>query len=146
MKRRFKKKSSDGQRSFNFVPGGIRRSGPGKFDTVVDGYVYETALDGCCEEAGDASGPGWHARVSLGDGETLKSIRESAAEQGDQITTKEEELIVNHAGAIVRENDQGFVGVSYYDSEEELDRAWSEVEEECAEFEEECAEFEGEEP
>ena len=131
-KRRFKKKSTHGQRSFSFVPGGIRRYGPGKFDTIIDGYVYDTTLDGCCDEAGDAQGPGWYALVPLGDGETLKSIREAAAEQGDQLTTAEEEQILNHAGAIVSENDQGFVGVTYYDSEEELDEAWAEVEEECA--------------
>ena len=129
-KRRFKKRSQDSQQSLNFVPGGIRPYGPGKFDSIIDGYVYDTTLDGCCEEAGDVSGPGWHARVPLGDGETLKQIHEHAAEQGDQLTTEEEEQILNHAGAIVSENDQGFVGVSYYDTEKELEKAWADVEEE----------------
>ena len=134
-KRRHRRTTDDRQLDLTFVPGGIRRDGPGKFDTIIDGYVHGLTLDGCAEQAGDVSYGGHYSAVDLGP-EALRSLHKEASEAGDRLTTEEEQLIAGSAGAIVREDGQGFVDVTYYDEEEEYRKAWGKVEDACAAYEE----------
>lgn len=124
---------------------GIRPYGPGKFDSIIDEYVYALSGEGWThEEVGDVQGFGWFGSVYLGSPEAVKRVKELAAEAKDTLTAEEEELIAESAGAIISEDDQGFVGVTYYDSENELKKAWVKIEQAEEEFyaEEEGAEQE----
>jgi hypothetical protein len=46
-------------------------------------------------------------------------------------------------GAIMVENDQGFVTIDYYDDEDELDKDWEEVEDDASPGDDEEGEEEG---
>lgn len=66
----------------------------------------------------------------------LPHIQWEAADAGDQLTTEEENLVLDSVSAIVRTGESGSVSVSYYDNKREFDRAWQRIEENCAEDEE----------
>lgn len=126
---RRRRQPSDDQLQIDFVPGGLRRDKMHKFDLEVDGYVHGIGLDGASAEGGDSGTVGYYWSVALGP-KALRQIHDEAAAQGDRLTTEEENLIADSAGAIVREDSRGFVSVTYYDDQRDLDKAWEEVEEE----------------
>lgn len=98
---------------------GLRRYGPGKFDTMLDAYVYDLSLNGCDEETGESETTGWYGllRGLLIDEPFLECT----------LTAAEVDYVRAHAaGAIVSEDSQGFVHVEYFDTAIALDRAWQE--------------------
>lgn len=125
----------------------IRRHGPGKFNTIIDGYVYELTLDGSGESLGDAETFNHYDAVTLGK-EGLKAIAEIAKEDpthdggkrhGD-LTLEEARLIRKSYGAIVEENSQGFVRIEYFKTQKGFEKAWARLEREWEKFEEEAGE------
>lgn len=125
---------------------GIRRYGPGKFNTILDSYLYEMTLDGTCESVGDVSEVGFFAnKVELGP-EVLTDV-EKIAQQGDDdyLTPEEKDLIKESVGAIVVESEQGLVTVDYYDDKKEFDKDWAEVQDDASDEDDEDEEEESEE-
>jgi len=108
---------------------GIRRYGPGKFNTIIDSYVYDLTMEGMGEGTiGDVSEVGFAAEgIPLGP-EALPEIERVAKEDGDELTPEECDLIKESHGAIVTENDQGFVAVDFYDDQEEYEKDLDELE------------------
>ncbi len=111
----------------------IRSYGPGKFNTIVDSYVYDLAGNGCDEEGGDVQENGtWYGLMR----DTFKlegPFVDFTPEQLANMTQAERELLTTTAGVIISEDDQGFVTVEYFDTAEQLEAAWSEVEAELSE-------------
>lgn len=106
---------------------GIRPYGPGKFDTIMDSYVYKVSLDGPDDETGSISVNGvWYGMIENGaDGTLASAIAQAALGGGEALTFDELEMILrDFAGVIMSENDQGFVGVEYYATADELRQAW----------------------
>lgn len=79
--------------------------GPGKFSNRADRRVYLMSLDGTGDTIGDCSEIGWCVTVVEG-----------------------HILGLAQAGALVEEDEQGFVGVSYFDTEKDFQRAVRAVE------------------
>jgi hypothetical protein len=118
----------------------IRPYGPGKFNTILDSLVFVVSLDGFAEDIGDVESTiGHHTRLDFGDDFLPYLVKETADNSPTlhPLTEEEMELVQNSAGAILYQNDQGFVDVTYYDTEEELTSAWREVEQA---WEQECDE------
>lgn len=130
--RRRRRQSNDKQLSIAFVPGGLRFHLLSKFARAIDEYVYKLTLAGCSKEVGDASTDGFYCAVDLGP-DVLQFMRQDAADEGDQLTTEEEDLIANSVGAITCVHDNGYVSVTYYDSRRRFDRDWEHIKEDCAE-------------
>lgn len=103
---------------------GIRSYGPGKFDTILDSYVYSVSLDGGCDmEAGSVQDMGWYGLMR--GGSTIFRDHDPFLET---LNEDEQEILTSCAGVIISEDSQGFVGVTYYDTDDELTAAWNEVE------------------
>ncbi len=126
---------------------GIRRYGPGKFNTILDSVIYGMCGEGMGDEScGDVSEVGFAAeKISFGDG----SIKEAERIVNDfgkgPLTDEERKMIEDSVGAIMVEGEQGFVTVDYYDNEEELEKDWEEIEEDASSDAEEDEEDEDEE-
>jgi len=112
-----------------------RRASLGKFEGGyhIDGYIWDLSGDGFVnEEAGDEQENGkWFGLMK---GALLKDIQKKAKENKDRLTKGEREYLANSKGAIVSEDDQGFVGVTVYKDETEMKKDWKEIEDEIAEF------------
>lgn len=88
----------------------------GKFATETDAIVWDMSLSACDAECGDAQyGDGWHGLLTFNDGEAATV----AASLGEDTM---------YAGAIIREDSQGFVDVDYYEEAATLASAWADVE------------------
>lgn len=88
----------------------------GKFATETDEIVYDMSLSACDAECGDIQfGDGWHGLLTFNDGEAATV----AASLGEDTM---------YAGAIIREDGQGFVDVDYYEDAATLASAWAEIE------------------
>jgi hypothetical protein len=126
---------------------GIRRYGPGKFNTILDSYIYAMIGEGMgAESCGDVSEVGFAAElIELGDADALKEVERIAKEEGDELTQEEKDMILESAGAIMVENEQGFVSVDYYDTEKEMKKDWAEIEEDASSDEDDEDEDEEEE-
>ena len=103
---------------------GIRPYGPGKFNTILDSYVYSVSLDGGCdEESGSVEETGrWYGLMRHG--QTIFRDHDPFLET---LTSEEQEKLTSCAGVILSEDSQGFVYVSYYDTDKQLDDAWTSV-------------------
>ena len=101
----------------------IRSYGPGKFDTIVDSYVYSVSLDGGCDEELGDSDIGWYGLMR--NGQTIFRDHDPLLET---LNEAEQELLTSSAGVILSEDSQGFVGVDYFDTEAKLDKAWAAIE------------------
>lgn len=110
---------------------GIRSYGPGKFSTILDSYMYDLSLDGVDEEVGSVDEGGWYGFLEI-DQAAIDRIREEGV---DGLTKEEEDLLAASAAVVLFERTDGVVEVEWYDSMQEAEDAWSEIEEE----------FEGEE-
>lgn len=129
---------------------GIRRYGPGKYNLIVDSYVHSTILEGMGDEScGDVSEIGWAADSVLLGPDSLEEIERIASEDKSGLrgglTDEERDLLKESYGAIVVENDQGFVSVDYYDNKKEFDKDWAEVQDDAEGDDEEGEEEEEEE-
>ncbi len=128
--------------------GGIRRYGKGKFNTILDSIIYSMIGEGMgSESCGDVSEVGFAAEmIELGDEDVVKEAERIAAESGDApLTQEEKDRLTESVGAIMVENDQGFVTVDYYDDEDELDKDWDEVQDDASTDDEEGDDGEEEE-
>ena len=105
----------------------IRPYGPGKFSTVLDSYVYSVSLDGGCDEessdGGEWSGVMRNGRTIFRDHDPLL----------ETLNTAEQEKLTSSAGVILREDSSGFVYVTYYDTADSLELAWSQIVDEFTE-------------
>lgn len=93
----------------------------GKFDNDLDAYIFGISLDGCDEECGDSvGGSGWYGLLagSLADADRMDLALLSTEEQAE---------LVRFAGAIIGEDNQGFVNVECFETETELRETWEQV-------------------
>lgn len=102
----------------------IRPYGPGKFNTILDSYVYSVSLDGGCdEEEGSVSECGeWYGIMRNG-----RTIFRDHDPMLETLTPEEQEQLTSSAGVILREDSNGFVSVTYYDTADSLELAWSQI-------------------
>lgn len=110
---------------------GIRPYGPGKFNNYADKYVYDVTLQSGPDEEVE-TGYGWYGLMR--DGGTIFLDHDPML---DKVTTAERALITDTQGVIVHESTDGFVRVEYYDSPQELNDAWAQIEQEAADWAEE---------
>jgi hypothetical protein len=103
---------------------GIRPYGLGKFSTILDSYVYSVSLDGGCdEESGDVSECGeWYGIMR--NGRTIFRDHDPLLET---LTPEEQEKLTSSAGVILREDSNGFVSVTYHNTDAGLELAWSQI-------------------
>ncbi len=101
----------------------IRPYGPGKFSHIIDSYVYEESLEGG-ETIGDVSEMGEAATPVEIDAEGIAG-RGLRGELPDRkpLTKAEYFYLRQHPYAIVYEDNEGFVSVSYFTSKSEYDAA-----------------------
>lgn len=93
--------------------------------TPLESYFYSLTLDGPDEEAGDVEHAGGWAGLLRGPFEITQR------EVNEYELSDEDVKWVRHAqGAIVRQDNYGFIDVSYYDSRKDLDESWAAVLEE----------------
>lgn len=104
-----------------------RSYGPGKFDTIVDGYVHAISLDGGGNECGDVETTNHFCTVRLGR-EGTRAVMEDATREGDRLTLEEAKLLRSHYGAILEENNQGFVSVRYFSTKKAFEKKWAAIE------------------
>ena len=108
----------------------IRSYGPGKFSTILDSYVYQVSLEGGCDdEIADADASAWFGMMR--NGHTIFRDHHPLLET---LNEAEREKLTSCAGVILSEDGDGFVAVSYYDTEDELNAAWERI---TARFDEE---------
>jgi hypothetical protein len=103
---------------------GIRPYGPGKFDSKLDEYVYQASLDGGPdEELGSCQEIGiWYGLMKPG-----HTIFRDNDPLYEELTDTESSVLIDCAGVIISENSSGFVGVEYYETDEELQADWSDL-------------------
>ncbi len=98
----------------------IRSYGPGKFSTILDAYVYGVSLDGCCDDEISTDGMnGWFGLMRNG-----RTIFKDHDPMLETLNDAEQEQLTSCAGVIVAESSDGFVDVTYYDTDEDLNAAW----------------------
>lgn len=107
----------------------IRPYGPGKFDTILDSYVYAVSLDGGCDdECGSVDETGrWYGLMR--DGSTIFQDHDPLLEP---LNAAEQDQLTAAAGVILSADSQGFVSVEYFDTSDALNAAWDECERETA--------------
>jgi hypothetical protein len=109
---------------------GIRPYGPGKFNTLLDKYLYELTLEGGADqEASYPEGGGWYGYVDIAPN-TIDLIREIAEADGDQLTRDEEKLIGDSTAVILFERSDGIVESDWYDRLTDAEEAWDQIERE----------------
>lgn len=127
---------------------GWRSYGPGKFNSIVDSYVYALSLEGWGdEEVGDvqdfgnyviiASDPKSSSVSSPGFLLDRDAVPRIAREEKDELTREEIRELEGVVGVIISENDQGLVSVDYFEFRNKLWKAWEEIKAEAEEFYEE---------
>ena len=105
---------------------GIRRYGLGKFDTMLDSFLWTAALDGGPdEELGEVEGFGWYGLMI---GDLLEAAGRVAKEEGDELTEEEREEMAATKAVIMSEDNQGFVSMDYFEDEKEAREKWAEIE------------------
>lgn len=109
----------------------IRPYGPGKFNTILDQYVYTVSLDGGCDEE-ETYGDSWYGIMR--NGRTIFRDHDPLLET---LNAAEQEQLTSSTGVIIYQDSQGFVYVDYYASKEALESAWAKIQEECADESEE---------
>lgn len=111
---------------------GLRRARVGKFGggLLIDSFIGAGDFD---EEIGESEFDSFYGILR---GDLVEIARQGAQDEGETLTLAEEKFLKSQAGAIVNENSQGFVDVSYYADDEELEEAWDEAVETVNEMEE----------
>jgi len=104
----------------------IRSYGPGKFNTLLDSYLYELSLDGVDEELGDAQDFGWYGTLLFGS-RVSQEVRRIAAEHRDRLSDEEVQALKDSVGVMLFEDSNGFVTVVYFRKDSDLDAAWQDV-------------------
>jgi len=102
----------------------IRPYGPGKFNTILDAYVYSVSLDGGTdEELSEESSSHWYGLMRHG--HTIFRDHDPFLET---LNEAEQAQLTACAGVILYQDSTGFVDVTYYDTAEELETAWTLIE------------------
>jgi hypothetical protein len=103
----------------------LRPYGPGKFNTMLDAYIYKLSLNGCDDETGSVDEIGeWYG--------LLKGIQVDGpfcdVAAAAELTDDEKQVLREHkAGCIVAADSQGFVDVTYYATRKALDKSWRQL-------------------
>jgi molybdopterin-guanine dinucleotide biosynthesis protein len=106
----------------------LRPYGPGKFDLMLDAYLYELSLNGPDDEAGDVDEYGYHYCLLRG-----FAVDEPFSDVAvGRLTDDERAFLQQQAGAIIETDSQGFVTVEYFPTESKLDLAWTGIEQAIA--------------
>lgn len=106
----------------------------GKFDNEVAEYVYSLSLDGCGDEETDEATGDSYTRVSFDEKQALEVNRllGDATNEGRCCWFDNgpgmPEIITGYWGAILHEDDQGFVDVTLCPTSMEADDEWSTIE------------------
>ena len=101
----------------------IRPYGPGKFSTILDSYVYGVSLDGGCDDEESNSDAGiWYGLMRNG-----RTIFRDHDPFLDSLNGAEREQLTSSAGVILYQDSNGFVYVSYYATDDELNAEWAKV-------------------
>jgi hypothetical protein len=111
-------------------PRGIRRyPHPGKYEggLIIDTYVDSGSYD---EDIGESDTTGFYGLLR---GISVDEIWKEAKADGEELTKEEVEFLESQAGAIIYEDSQGFITVSYYDDESELNESWNQIVDEISE-------------
>jgi predicted nucleic acid-binding OB-fold protein len=128
---------------------GWRSYGPGKYDSIVDSYVHALDSEGWGdEEIGDVQDFGWYGLMGPAEAGFLlepDAVPRIAREEKDELTLEERKELRDVIGVIIEENDQGFVGVTYFTSKTKLKKAWEKLAADAEEFYQEQEEAEAEE-
>lgn len=107
------------------------RLGPGKFESsgAIGQLLYRATGDGwAAEEAGSVTETGlWCGRINLGT-DAHKDLREQFPEEWEELDAEDRADLAGAAGAIICEDDQGFVYADLYPTKKALDEAWTEQE------------------
>lgn len=115
----------------------LRSYGPGKFNTVLDAYVYEATLDGPDEQCGDVETIGWYGLlrgpIEAGSLGKLDWDTEGGLTHAEALWLADNAK----AGVIVYENSQGFVSVDYINDRGVLAIRWDAIERGVEAYEEE---------
>ncbi len=104
----------------------IRKVGAGKFENVMDEYVYGGFEH---DSVGDVNYLGYAALVQMTSG-AFEEILRQAEDAGDSLTDAEIRKLESSAGAIWIEDTDGFVTVKYYRDPDKLEEAWGWAQEE----------------
>jgi len=115
---------------------GIRRYGPGKFDTIIDSYAYGVTLDGADEEVVLGEGNGWYGLLQL-DKTTRDRIHQAAHYEEDDLTEEESDLLEDSAAVIFFERSDGIVESDWFDDMGKTKKAWDQIEADVEEDEDE---------
>lgn len=113
---------------------GIRLYGPGKFNTILDGYAYDVTLDGADEEVSLGEGNGWYGLLRL-DPKTCERVHQAAHYEQDDLTEEESDLLDDSKAIIFFERSDGIVGADWFDDMEKAVAAWDEIETEFSDEE-----------
>lgn len=89
------------------------KSQHGKFENKATEIVYEMTLDGGGDECGDVEGPGWFGKVE---------------------GPFDEPGLKKYKGAIIQQDNSGFVYSEFFTSKEKLKKKWKKVEDTCSSF------------
>lgn len=101
----------------------IRPYGPGKFNTILDSYVYSVSLDGGCDdEVGESETTGWYGLMRHG-----RTIFRDHDPFLESLNETEQKQLTECAGVIICEIATGFVFVEYFDAEDALNERWAQV-------------------
>lgn len=110
------------------------KTGPGKFETsgTLGQLLYAVSLDGADEEAGDVSEYGrWYGLLK--GPFTLRELKRDYPAEYRQLDRDDIAALRGSVGAIVSENEQGFVDIVMYEAHGRLKKDWKAVERDTGE-------------
>jgi hypothetical protein len=97
---------------------------PGKYEggLALDEYIHSLSLDGADDEVGDVSTTGWYGLMTGPfDPPSESEMREYDLGPNDVVFLKRQ------VGAIIHEDDRGFVDVEWYTNKRQLQRDWKAI-------------------
>jgi hypothetical protein len=104
---------------------------PGKFSDPLGEVLHQLTMDGPDEELGDVQDFGWYGLLANVTREELERVSE---EIGAGLDFDEAGLDDGPFHFIVSEDNQGFFDYSSFDTEQEANNRWSEIQDEAEEF------------
>lgn len=114
---------------------GIRPYGPGKFSTIVDSHASAATLDGGADEEIHTDGDGYYGLVRIDKG-FIEAVQKVAAEEREELTDEEVELLEKNKAVIFFERTDGIVETEWFTHLDEAEDRWAEIEEEFYDEEE----------
>jgi hypothetical protein len=100
---------------------------PGKYQggLIIDEVAHLITMDGADDECGDVSEQGeWYGLLYGPIIDPARGDVQEVAGYGVDLNSSEATFLAETAGCIVREDDQGFVSVEWYETPGDLDGAW----------------------